>query len=920
MNKSNKRLKGFAEFSREVAAEGAVLLKNEKQTLPIKNGETVSVFGRFQLDYYKSGTGSGGLVNVEYVINIIDGLRSSDYIKVNEKLSAIYEEWINNNPFDFGTGWGQEPWSQTEMSVTDEMVADAAEESDIALVVIGRTAGEDQDSRNEEGSFLLTSIEEDMIAKVSKNFDRVAIILNVGNVIDINWINKYNTPAVLYVWQGGMEGGKAVAEVLTGQVTPSGKLSDTIAYNLSDYPSYHNFGRDDYNLYQEDIYVGYRYFETVAPEKVQFPFGFGMSYTTFHTSVLSVNVKNEELQIELLVTNTGEYSGKEVVQIYYGAPQGVLGKPLKVLAAFMKTKKLEPNESQQMTLSFAIGDMASYDDSGVTGHKSCYVLEPGDYKIYAGNDVRKAELVYVHTIQHLIVTRQLSEALAPTKSYKRMKPEKQQDGSYHMIYEEVPTRTINLTDRINKNRPNDISQTGDKGYKLSDVYDGKVTMEKFIAQLSDFEMACLIRGEGMCSPKVTPGTGAAFGGITEGLQYFGITAGCCSDGPSGIRMDCGTYATSIPNGTLLACTWNTDIVEQLYVMEGKELLMNRIDLLLGPGINIHRHPLNGRNFEYFSEDPLLTGVMAIAQIKGMQSVGTSGTLKHFAGNNQETSRHNVDSIISERALREIYLKGFEMAIMNANARSVMTSYGAVNGIWTAGNYDLNTTILREEWGFEGMVMTDWWAKINEEGEEATVKNTGAMVRAQNDVYMVVEDSFTNSAGDNTEEALSEGSITRGELQRNAMNICTVLLKSPALQRLMNKEQYYEDCNEIDDDSVEFNNEQEVIQTVINDDATILMEGMDTGKGKSTTYTIQVNNTGMYQLSLKMRAEGSSLAQMPLSIFVNGSAVATFVMNGTDGRWITMTKEINLMVGKRYIKLYFGQSGIEIQEMHFLLQK
>ena len=378
------------------------------------------------------------------------------------------------------------------------------------------------------------------------------------------------------------------------------------------------------------------------------------------------------------------------------------------------------------------------------------------------------------------MTQQLEEALAPVTPFFRLKPEavcdkktaEEADDSLELEMEKeaVPLRTISLVDRIRENRPEAAACSGDKGITLGDVYDKKAELDEFLSQLTDEDLACIVRGEGMCSPKVTPGTAGAFGGVTDRLKDFGIPVGCCADGPSGIRMDCGTHAFSLPNGTCLACTFNEALVEALFEMEGLELRRNRVDLLLGPGMNIHRNPLNGRNFEYFSEDPYLTGKMAAAQLKGMGKAGTSGTIKHFAGNNQEFSRNLADSVISERALREIYLKGFEIAVKEGGAISIMSTYGPVNGLWTAGSYDLLTTILRKEWGFDGLVMTDWWAKMNDEGQDGDTRNTAAMVRGQNDVYMVVSDAASNSAQDNTLEGLADGRITRGELLRSAAAI------------------------------------------------------------------------------------------------------------------------------------------------------
>ncbi len=268
------------------------------------------------------------------------------------------------------------------------------------------------------------------------------------------------------------------------------------------------------------------------------------------------------------------------------------------------------------------------------------------------------------------------------------------DGSYEITYVEVPKQKISLAERIEKNLPEQyFSKLEIKGYKLRDVYDKKVSMETFIAQLTDDQLATIVRGEGMSSPWVTPGTASAFGGVSDGLFNYGIPIACTADGPSGIRMETGLKATQLPIGTLLAATWDVKLVEELYVMEGQELLSNNIDVLLGPGLNIRRSPLNGRNFEYFSEDPFITGVFAAAQTRGIMKGGSNATLKHFACNNQEKARSYVDAVVSERAVREIYLKGFEMAVKQGGANSIMTSYNPINGHWAASNYDLNTTIL-----------------------------------------------------------------------------------------------------------------------------------------------------------------------------------------------------------------------------------
>lgn len=919
MGKYYLDMEEYKRLARQAAAEGCVLLKNEDNTLPVRVGETVSVFGRIQFTYYKSGTGSGGLVNTRYVTGILDALRAEEAIRVNEELADIYEAWCAKHPFDKGKGWGQEPWSQEEMPLDDKMATRAAQVSDIALVIIGRTAGEDQDTKAEPGSYLLTEKEEAMIRTVSRHFARTAVLLNVGNIIDMKWVEDCAPSAVLYVWQGGMEGGNGVADVLTGRVSPCGKLSDTIAASIEDYPSTAGFGGQYENIYAEDIYVGYRYFETAARDKVLYPFGFGLSYTEFAVTTEGFREEGGDILLQVRVKNTGASAGKEVVQVYANPPQGRLGKPLRSLAAFRKTGVLWPAGEEVLSFRISKKELASYDDSGVTGYKSCYVLEEGTYGFYVGTDVRNAFFAGAFVQEELIVTERLEEALAPVTPFYRMKPVGEGD-SFCMQEEAAPLRSVDLAGRILENRPASPACTGDRGILLGDVCDGKAEMEDFLAQLTDEDLACIVRGEGMCSPKVTPGTAGAFGGVTERLQHFGIPAGCCADGPSGIRMDCGTHAFSLPNGTSLACTFHEELVEKLFEKEGLELRRNRVDLLLGPGMNIHRNPLNGRNFEYFSEDPYLTGKMAAAQLKGMGKAGTSGTIKHFAGNNQEYSRNLANAVISERALREIYLKGFAIAVKEGKALSVMSTYGPVNGLWTAGSYDLLTAILRKEWGFDGLVMTDWWAKMNEEGEEGDTRNTAAMVRAQNDLYMVVSDARANTGEDNTMEGLADGRITRGELLRSARNICRVLMRLPVMDRFLNRiseEELREQREGAGEDAQFLDLEyQEVGRNTALD-----ISSLSTEKGSSTVLGVKLLHKGVYEMQVTARCSAGELAQVPMSVFMNHGVVITFTMTGTDGEWVTRSADLGeFRFPHQYMRFYFGQSGLELGEIRMILKE
>ena len=380
----------YEKTAREMAAEGLVLLKNDNKALPLKQGETVSVFGRMQNHYYKSGTGSGGMVNVARVVGILDALNECKDVNVNQKLAETYAAWDKEHPVELGLGWGQEPWSQAEMPVTDELVQEAAGESDSAIVIIARTAGEDKDNTLEKGAFMLTDIETDMLRLVRENFQKMVVLLNVGGLIDMSFLDTISPDACMYVWQGGMVGGYGVADVLVGDVSPSGKLTDTIAYDIKDYPAYDNFGGEERNFYAEDIYVGYRYFETFAKDKVRYPFGYGLSYTDFKIGVKHASLDFEKgvANICVKVTNTGKRLGKEVVQVYGEMPQGRLGKPSRVLIDFAKTKELVPGLSDELKFEIPLDRMASFDDSGVTGHRNCYVLEAGDYTIHVGNSIR----------------------------------------------------------------------------------------------------------------------------------------------------------------------------------------------------------------------------------------------------------------------------------------------------------------------------------------------------------------------------------------------------------------------------------------------------------------------------------------------------------------------------------------------------
>ena len=922
--------KQLAPISRQAATEGIVLLKNSDSILPLQTSDTVSLFGRCQIDTYRSGTGSGGAVNVPYSVNALHGLHENPNINLNLSLVEVYQRWVKDNPFnDGGGGWAVEPWFQDEMPLSTSAVMDAAAKSNKAIIFIGRTAGEDQDNAQQQGSYNLTALEMQMLEKVTGHFDDVIVILNVTNIIDMSWVSSLkdarSIKAILYSWAAGMEGGHALADVLSGDVSPSGRLTDTIAHSLSDYPSSASFGNKERNLYQEDIYVGYRYFETFNPKSVQFEFGFGLSYTKFSNKLNALTIlgsgSEQELVFDIEVKNIGEkYSGKDVVQLYVESPQGQLGKPSRALTGFAKTPTLDPNETARVKVSFLLSSLASFDDSGKTGHPNSYVLEAGEYQFYLGGSVRQARLVDESIkVDELIVVEQLTEALAPVTAFKRLVPKEiGQNGVYSCDYESVPLRSVDLSKRILTELPTSIPFSEDKGIKLLDVKQGQANIEAFVSQMTVQQLATIVRGEGMCSPKVTPGTAAAFGGVSPSLFDLGIPIVAAADGPSGIRMDSGHKASQVPIGTLLGCTWNTELNEQLFYLVGKEMQANHIDTLLGPGINIHRHPLNGRNFEYFSEDPLLTGAMAASQVSGLRSAGVSGTIKHLVANDQETGRFDVDSVVSQRALREIHLRPFEIAVRQGRASSIMTAYNPINGHWAASNYDLNTTILRKEWGYKGIVMTDWWAKMNDpiKGGSESRSYTSFMLRSQNDLYMVVEHdgAESNASNDDTLQALENGMLSLGELQRSAINICRFIMDSPAMDRplvIFDPVKSFEATQNLDKqqsktdgDFCSLTAEQRTIELPLN-------------IRENRSIVLEVKQAGVYRCAGIVNYDSGTLAQSACSLSLNNVYAMSLSVNGTNGETVSVEGlPVKLDKGFYSLDIEFIKLGLELEQLEF----
>ena len=904
----------YADTAIRVAEEGSVLIKNDRSALPLPSGTKVAVFGRMQRNYYKSGTGSGGMVNVKHVVSILEGLQNAEGLIVDEDLLKIYDEWELSNPVDPGLGWGKENWSQKEMPLSDDVVKEASDRNDAAIIVIGRTAGEDRDNTPQKGSFFLSDGEEEMIRKVCAAFRKSIVLLNVGNIIDMSFIAKYDPAAVLYVWQAGMIGGTAVGNIVTGKAVPSGSLTDTIAKDLSDYPSSANFGGDDLSkdFYAEDIFVGYRYFSTFAPEKVLYPFGYGLSYTRFEISDLGFTSEGTDVSVKLSIKNTGNFPGKKTVMLFAQTPSDKIATPSRVLVDFQKTEELAPGQTEEITLRAGKNRYASFDDDGRLMGKTGWVLPKGTYSFYAGENVKEAKLSGSFELTEDTMVEQLESAAKPLQAFDRL--------TIGGKYEPVPLRQVEHVNTRMERLPKEIPYTGDKGIKLSDVKLKKNTLDEFIAQLSDEELCLIIRGEGMGSPKVTTGTAAAFAGVSKELREMGIPALCCDDGPSGMRIDSGKKAFSLPNGTCLACTFNEKLNEELFDWFGIEMVSNEVDNILGPGINIHRHPLNGRNFEYFSEDPLLTGRIASAQLRGMDKHGVTGTIKHFCCNNRETNRRCMDSVVSERALREIYLKGFEIAVKEGNARSVMSVYNQINGAFGTANYELDATILHDQWGFTGILMTDWWAYIDvipSNRFDHSLRSHSAMARAHCDLYMVcssVERADLDAT--DTYENLKNGRtdlITRAELQRNAANILRYAMNTPAMDALMGDRPTVKhiDCP-FSDDEIEAKVD---LYYEIDKDPVITVD-VDTSEGKDFVYGITCNKPGVYECEIVASSDLSPLAQIPITIYYTSIPLRVVTFTGTEGKDVSQKVDCILINKHSVFRMHFGKRGLKLKCLKF----
>ncbi len=843
--------------SRKLAPQGMVLLENNG-ALPLtgKPGK-IALYGNGARRTIKGGTGSGD-VNSRETINIEQGLEDAGFSIVTkewidrdnrnyEKAEAAYFEKLRQAFTEKGFGAFADLFEHPFIAPPILPVGDNdlySEETETAIFVISRNSGEGKDRNNLPGEYDLFPEEAESLRKVASAYRTTIVILNVGSVIDMKTLRGIEgIDAILNMSQAGNYSGYALADVLTGKQGPSGHLTSTWAVNYADYPSSATFshcnGDTDDEYYSEGIFVGYRYFDTfnIAP---QYPFGYGLTYTTFDLECTGCEADEKEVAVHVRVTNTGKNPGRQVVQVYCSAPRGILEKPYQELAGYAKTKELAPGSSETLTVRFATASMASYDPS-----RAAWILEPGTYYVRAGVHSRDTRVVLALQLDEEKVTYQVKNLLpADCKmdllSAKGVKPysypgEEKEKADAPVIC--LAASRIETRRAIYSEPAEEIPKT-DKTQKITmtDVQNGKATLDELVSQLTPFEMATLCVGTARGSmlensgPQIGASSvacpGAAGDTTSLLLEDRGVRNLILPDGPAGLRLtphfkadrdgriymvespfpgfemlagslekppipddaaDYYQYTTAIPIATLLAQTWDDAAVEAAGDIVGGEMEEFGSDLWLAPGMNIHRNPLCGRNFEYYSEDPLIAGRCAAADTRGVQKHKSAGTtIKHFAFNNQEDNRSHVNSHVDERAIREIYLKGFEICIREAHPYSIMTSYNLINGEHTANSYDLITAFARDECGFDGIVMTDWGTTNAGDlfgSAEAPKYKYGSSyasgcIKAGNDLTMPGSDydvnDILNALGKQAGEVPYP--LTIGELQAAARRMLSLILR------------------------------------------------------------------------------------------------------------------------------------------------
>lgn len=793
------------ELSRVAAREGFVLLKNDNNALPLKN-KKIALYGMGARLTVKGGLGSGS-VEERYSVNIEDGLKNAGFEITTEKwlddydseYSSTYQEYhdmVEDKVKDLVNPMEIIPIAHSYVYrypsgrlVTKEDIENS--ETDTAIYVLMRQAGECNDRKLEKGDYYITDIERENLRILSEAYKNTILVINVGGHIDLSFLDEIKgIDAVVLFVQGGEEGGNALSDVLSGKVNFSGKLSDTIPLRYEDIPFGDEFSYLNGDLkneyYKEGIYVGYRYFDSFDKD-VRYPFGFGLSYTDFKIETKSVSLDKTNINIKVAVTNIGEVSGKEVVQVYISLPGS--NKEYQRLVAFQKTKELEKGETETMDLSFSLEDCTSYNEE-----KAAWILDEGDYILRVGNSSRNTNLSAIFDIPQTIVVTECKNCCSLQDKLPLFYPDKEREERVECEMrlrvnpEDFTTKTVSYIEPS-------IKETEEE--------------KSILDSLTIEEEAWLLQGGDLRNPpKGTLEIHGAGGKTVTALLGKGIRNVLFSDGPAGVniankvkalpgggfapamvpeRYSWGVmgkamkaqleripgeivyrYATAWPVEMLLAQTWNKELLESIGKAVGEEMLQFGITIWLSPGMNIHRNPLGGRAFEYYSEDPVLTGELAASLTKGVQShKGLGVSLKHFCCNNTEDNRNGISSNVSERALREIYLKGFEIAVKKSQPKTVMSSYNMLNHIYTANRHDLLTDILRSEWGFEGLVMTDWGSTNEKAGRPEKTAPSG------NDLIMPGSDYNRECIL----KAIKNGEMTPEVVRRSACRVLRMMLNA-----------------------------------------------------------------------------------------------------------------------------------------------
>ena len=820
-----KREQENREIARRAASEGFVLLKNDGHLLPLAAKGKIGLYGAGAVKTIKGGTGSGD-VNERDCVSICQGLKAAGYEVTSDAWLSSYETiyadarqaWkeevlrkLKQYDGNFFQAYSTTPFVVPCGDSIDEEAA-KADGADVAVFVLSRIAGENADRHDTEGDYFITKEEKSLLGQISASYDSVVLVINTGGLIDLAFTEEFtNIKSIVQFMQAGQEGGSAFADIMSGAVNPSGKMTDSWAYTYLDYPNARTFshknGNTDTEKYEEGIFVGYRYFDTFDVP-VRYGFGFGLSYTEFSVvgtgvSASGLGTDQPKISVTASVKNTGNtYAGKEVAEVYVSCPQNGMPKEYRRLAGFAKTRLLSPGENQDLTITFPLYQLASYHED-----RSAWILEAGTYGIWVGNSLESASLSATISLDADVVMVQCESICERKEDLKELIPDagkmKEKEAAWKSLAESLKLPDLSVcADQI-------VTET--VAYpEHSGVTEGKAG--EIVSTLSEEQLIALATGD--------PGKGQENALGSAGLTVPGAAAETSSaaiespwnvasmvlaDGPAGLRLHKtyqvvdgkinkgsflqafeggffadpeepeGTtyyqYCTALPVGTLLAQTWDVNLLKEAGEMIGREMELFNVTLWLAPGMNIHRNPLCGRNFEYYSEDPLLSGMMASAITLGVQKVpGCGTTIKHFACNNQEDNRMGSDSVLSERALREIYLKGFEIAVKNSQPMSIMTSYNQINGVHAANSYDICTKAARDEWGFAGAIMTDWTTTT---ASTAGVCTAAGCMRAGNDMVMpgVKEDH------DNIRRELKEGTLEISALQRCICNTVNLVLQS-----------------------------------------------------------------------------------------------------------------------------------------------